>query len=135
MLKDSENAIRKSPLSTLKKVHIKSPYFKILFGFPFFFPISSDTRRLMHKNAFPFDTIPISIRNEPVSDNIPIADVPNCLVIKIFSKSAAESKKSCITVNIIVSLTILFFIIIISSQNAVLHMFHSMNRRSHFMIM
>ena len=66
-------------------------------------------RRLVHRNALPFEMTPASIRNEPISVSIPIADAPSLRVINAFSSSAEVSSKSCIAVSSIVSLRILLF--------------------------
>ena len=97
-------------------MHNLTPYPSIPSGSPFFLPSSSETRRLMQRNALPFERIPARPKNEPVRLSMPIADAPICFVMKTFSRRAAESRKSCIAVSSTVSRTILLFIIIASSR-------------------
>ena len=92
------------------------PYIRTLSGDERGFPISSDIRRLVQRKAFPLESIPANPKNEPVSVNIPMAEVPSFFVIKTFNSNADESRNNCITVNRTVSL-IIFFPNINSSPN------------------
>ena len=61
----------------------------------------------MQRKALPLESMPASPRNEPMSENIPIAEAPILRVIKTFRSSAAESSASCIRVSRAVSRIIL----------------------------
>ena len=103
-----ENKTSTADTAVLRIRHSPSPQRSTRSGFFFVLPSSSEIRRLVQRNALPLETVPAKTRKEPVSESMPIADVPSFLLIKAFSSSADVSRKSCITVSIIVSFMILF---------------------------
>ena len=105
----SANAMTATETAPLSSRHKLTPCRRTRLGFELGLPSSSEMRRLVHRNALPFEMTPASIRNDPISVSIPIADAPSLRVIKAFSSSAEVSSKSCIAVSSIVSLRILLF--------------------------